>query len=285
MTGAGVVHNPMTPAPLRAEAAAEPAGGRWRDGVAAWLALTAPGILVTRALVVLSLLASPWLTGAVYVAPTVSRLAAALLIAQVAATLLVSTRHPSGLTAAVWFAGFVVEALLSGVLLGGELHGAGAGAIAAVVVLAIGVAAAGWPALVIGALCVVGASTAGARLGVAAPVLWVPGLPFSTHLSVETGLAGAAATPPWSFPTRLSVETLYAGSPAITGTPGFALTLDVETWYAGAPAVDANSGLLLPALAIALIAICAGMAVNLLRVRKTSDAVTAAMVTAGKWVW
>lgn len=221
-----------------------------------WFALTAPGMLLTRSIVMLTLIVAPWVTALVYVAPVVRVTTAALLLLHLVSTRFIvrNSQRPSMRLA---FCGLLaIDALLSGVLLGTDPRLGGPAAPLSAVVLAMSFGAAGWFALLLCALATLVTAVTTAWCAVAGPLLLSMTLSFAPTLSLETFVAGAPASTALGVPTALSVETVFAGVPAI----------------------DRGATLFVPALAIALIALCVGSGASLLRVRRTLSAVASTVV-------
>ncbi len=229
--------------------------------LAAWVALTAPGILLTQTILAATLVAVPWITASVYVAPAVSGAAVALLLAEYVSAVFLYRAGVRVLAAAAFVALLGVEAVGAGVLLGVDLQPRSPALAIAVAVVAMSWMAGG-PMGTVGAAIGVAAGLAGAaRTPMLEPLLTSGSMGFSPTLNVQSWLATvpALATTTVSFPTTLSVETFYAGTPVLVGS---------------------STPLLLPALALSLLAVFLGGGVNVLRGRKAAAAVAAAMVAA-----
>jgi hypothetical protein len=231
-----------------------------RNAVAAWLALMAPGILLTQALLVLALAAAPWLTTSVYVAPGASLTAAALLLAQ-SITAVFMLRSGSWLAAVAFMIVLIVEALGAGALLGLDLQPRSPAIAMCLATLVMSAMAGGWLGGFASLLAAAAGVGAAMHAGLAELLLRSGTLLFSTTLSAGTSFATAPplATTAVSFPTVLSVETFYDGSPVVVGS---------------------SAQLFLPALAIVLLALLIGGGLNVLRGRRAMAAVAAAIVAA-----
>ncbi len=232
-----------------------------QQALAAWVALTAPGILLTQAIVVAALITTPWLTASVYVAPGVCVSAGALLLAECASAALLCRMKLQKLAAVAFVGVLGLEAAGAGVLLGVDLQLRSPALAIAVVVAAMSWMASG-PTGAIGAAVGVAAGLAAAtRTSLVEPLLTSGSMGFSPTLDVQGWFATVPplATTTVSFPTTLSVETFYGGAPVLVGS---------------------STPLLLPALAISLVAVFLGGGVNVLRGRKAAAAVAAAMVAA-----
>ena len=238
---------------------------------AQWLRLTAPGMLVTRGIVLAALIVAPAVTSHVAVDPRVRVVAPALLLAHAAGVL--SVRGGEGFSALISVLLLACDGVLCGALVRGlpELRGPGLPLIC--VVLAIGFQTAGWSAM-LGCLgAVVAGVAAGAWLRLDTPLMLSPRLVFPTALSVESLFAGvptvATATP--MFPTVLSAEPSFAKALAVT-TPFYWLptTLSVETYFAGAPAMGSVAALFMPTVVVAVFAVGLGGGLNLRRVRRAA---------------
>jgi hypothetical protein len=242
------------------------------DPRAAWLALTAPGLLVSRSCITLALLCAPLLTPIVYVEGTVRRAAAALLLAHLVTTGL-ALQYPGRSSSVALYALLGLDALLCGALLG--VHGTllWAGVPLALLVLALGLEAAG-PAAVVGCtLALALGAAASPWFGITRPLVFAPAVVFPTFLSVESSYAGAPviATDAVSFPTVLSVEPTFGGAPAAAGSEYAVPTvLTPETEFAGVSAVGSSTPLVVPAVLLVLGAITVGCAVSLWRVRRVA---------------
>ncbi|MFI5396652.1 MAG: hypothetical protein ACHQ9S_14050 [Candidatus Binatia bacterium] len=227
---------------------------------ASWLMLTAPGILLALVLLSLGLIAAPWLTRFVQVAPGVRSTAAALLLAHGVARVLAARRGRWWPAAVAFTAVLALDAFCAGLLLGADLQ-AGSPAIAiCLAVLAMSLMAGGWP------------------VGLGSVLALCAGI----GTAMSRGLTPLLLSPVMWLPTTLSVETSFANAPAPAVTaPAFLTTLSVETLYGGSPVVFGSSvPLFMPVLAIILLAISIGAGLNLLRARKARAAVAATIVAA-----
>ena len=232
----------------------------WRQAVAAWLTLTAPGALVTCAIITFALLLVNELTPLVVVAPAVRRVAAAVLLMHSAMTLMLVLLPGRWLLALCFLGLLASDALLCGLLLSGDTRGPGPLLASAVVITSLEVG--GWLAAAI--------SVAATALGAATAAWWGIGGAALLHAAV-------------SFPTTLSIETSFAGH-AVTAVqdPSFRTTLSVETWIAGMPAFASAEELFVPMLVAVLAALCLGLATSLWRVRRARTAVAASIVAAAR---
>jgi hypothetical protein len=229
--------------------------------VASWLALTAPGFLFAQATLALVLVLTPWLTAFVYVAPSVQVVAAALLLVHCVSAVAMTANPRHWPLTVVAFMLLVLDAVLCGFLIAGSAHPRGAAAPVAIVALVVSLGAGGWLAALVSMMGTVVGVAVGAWMHIAAPLLACPALSFSTRLSIETSYAGVPATVPTvSFPSTLSIETLLAGVPFEAST----------------------TPLFMPALTIALAAVCVGLGVNLVRVGKAKAGVMELIVAAGR---
>jgi len=238
-----------------------PTNERYDAGMS-WLVLTAPGILLTQAVLALALIAGPWFVEALDVAPGVRLSVGALLVVHCVTTLLVLRRGGQRPVAALFLAMLVVDALGAGVVLGADWQLRSPAISICMVVVAVSLMAAGWAA----ALASVVATAAGVGVamhaGIAAPLVRAATLWFNTTLAVETSFANTPvlAMPVVSFPTTLSVETLYAGQSVL--------------------GVGPSAPLFLPALVIAFVAVGFGAGVNVGRSRKARAAMAAGLAAA-----
>ena len=235
---------------------------------AEWLRCTTPGMLATRSIILLTLIVTPSVSSYVAVDPRVRSVAAALLLAHAAGTL-VSVRRAGRLSMVACALLLACDGVLCGALVQGLPQMRGPGLPLVAVLLAIGFQTAGWGGAC-GCVVALIAGVAGAGwLGIAAPLILSPRLVFSTMLSVETLFAGApaVATAMPALPTALLVEPSFAG--ALTATvPVYwpPTALGVETSFAGMPVVGSVAALFLPTLLVAVSALALGGGVSLLRV-------------------
>jgi len=239
---------------------------------ASWLALTAPGMLVSSAIVTLALIAAPRLVTFVYVAPVVRRTAIVLLLAQSVTTGLLAWKPGRAWLARPFLGLLLLAALACGLLVGADPRLFGPGGPITLVVLAMGFEADGWRGLARGAL-VAGAGAAVAPwCGMVRPMLLVPALSFPTVVSVDTTFAGIRmfADPSFGGP-------IAGGTAAVT----FPTMLSVETFFRNAPVMGTSGTLFTPALLVAACAVWVGMVVNLWRVHKAR----AAMAASGRFAW
>lgn len=247
-------------------------GARAAGRAASWLALTAPGMLVSSAIVTLALIATPRLARFVYVAPVVRRVAIGLLLAQAATSALLLWKPGRPWLGRALSSLLLLAAMACGLLVGADPRLFGPAGPITLVVLAMLFEANGWRGVVHGAL-VAGAGAAVAPLcGLVRPLLLVPALSFPTVVSVDTTFAGIRVLDDPSF-----------GGP-IAGDAGglaFSTALSVETFFQNVPVMGTSSTLFAPALLIAACAVWAGMAVTLWRVRKAR----AASVASGRFAW
>jgi hypothetical protein len=233
------------------------------QAVAFWLVLTAPGILLASVLLALTLIAAPWLTSFVLVAPGVCATTSVLLLAHGVTAILVVWRGGRWPAAAAFLAVLALDAFCAGLLLGADLQTGSPAISICLAVLAMSLMAGGWP---------VGL---GSVLAVCAGI----------ETAMYRGLGPLVLSPVMSVPTTLSVETSFANAPAVM-PPSFLTTLSVETLYGGSPVAAFSSSvpLFMPVLAIMLLAICLGAGLNLLRARKARAAVAATIVAAHRCV-
>jgi hypothetical protein len=229
-----------------------------RNAVAAWLGVTAPGILLAQALGVLALVAAPWLTMAVYVAPAVKLIAAALLLVQ-AVTCIFLLRGGGRAAVVAFMTLLTVEALGAGLLLGVDLHPRSPTTAICLAMLVMSVMAGSWRGGLASVLAIAVGVGLATHPGPAGPLFHSAMLELGAALGLGTVIPNAPplATTAVSFPTMLSVETSYGGSPVFVG---------------------ASAPLFLPALAIALLAVVIGGGLNVLRARKATAAVASAIV-------
>jgi hypothetical protein len=244
-------------------------GEQGGDDVVSWLALTAPGMLLSGAVLALTLMVAPRFAMFVYVAPAVRRAAGLLLLAQVLTTVLLLWRP-----ARPWLEGAVsrlllLEAFACGVVVGADSGLFRPGVPIALVVLAMGFEASGWAGFVHGSVGTAAGAVVAPWCGVAAPMLLVRGPSFPTALSIDTVFAGMRL--PTGIPgllARLAVDP-FSGKPHFGDTLGpFSTTLSVETFFGTVPVGD-SAALFVPALVLASVALWAGIALNLRRVRTT----------------
>lgn len=231
-----------------------------RKAVAAWCALTAPGVLITCAILTVTLLVVTRVTPLVAVPRAVRNVAATLLVLHAAVTFLLWLKPASWSVAVLFLGVLATDGLLCGVLLGAN-H-AGPAPLLAVAVLVMSLEVGGWRAAVSGVVaCAVGAGAA-VWWGVATTLFLATGSPFATTLAIETSFAGTVvnAPPVTAYPTLLSVETSFGGVPAFA----------------------TSEELFVPALALVIAALCLGLAMSVWRVRRVRTAVAAAIVAAAR---
>jgi hypothetical protein len=237
--------------------------------------LTAPGMLVTQSMVLLTLLLTPWLTTHVQIEPVVRALAAALLLAHIASTLRV-VRQPGRRSTAIFLTLLGIDGLLCGILTGPDPGWRGAVVPIVGVALALGFETAGWVGLGYCAGAVILGVTVAVWSDVGTPLVFLPGQAFLPTLDVETRLGGlttvAAAAPLCA--TALSVEPSFAGVLAVDSQAcAPASILSVETLFAGRPAVASTASLFIPTLLLVCCAVAIGGGMSLLRVRHAKNAV------------
>jgi len=274
---------------ISARQAISGAEGDAAAALGAWLGVTAPGMLITRGLVLGGMIVIPRWTSSVYVAPRTQLIAAVLLaLHATGAVLLMRNAVSLRLRVVVGIAGCAADAVACGLIIGadGQLRGPG-GALAAVVV-GLNVAARGWRGLVLSALALTAGAATAIQGSISPVVAAVPRLSFATILSVDIAYYGAPAVRAASMPTTttLSVETAFPGAPRQSAEPAsFPTTLSVETALGGSAApANVRSALFLPVLAGGMAALCVGAACNLMRVRRTRTAVAAQMLAASRGV-
>jgi hypothetical protein len=234
------------------------AGAESLEGLVSWVAVAAPGALLTCSLLAITLIAAPWLTRLAHVAPVVRLLALALLPVHLATAVLVLQRGklwPPMLALAL----LVLDAFGAGILLGADFQLRSPALAIVFVVLLMNLMAGGWLAALDGAIAI-GFGTSGAMLA---------------------GASGLVAQSPtvWLPKTVLDPELVFAGVPALgLSAPPLPTTLHVEPYFAGVSAVTSTSQLFIPACAIALFAVCMGTGVTLLRARKARAAIAVASI-------
>jgi hypothetical protein len=94
--------------------------------------------------------------------------------------------------------------------------------------------------------------------------------------ALSGGLLPLLRSPAVWFPTTLSVETSFANAPALAAAaPAFLTMLNIDMTYGGSlvSSFGTSVSLLMPVLAITLLAICVGAGANLLWARKERGAV------------
>lgn len=224
------------------------------DPASSWHALMAPGMLLTRSIVTLTLIVVPWLSASIYVAAGVRAAAAAMLLLHVGSTRVI-VRNRQRLAANAFWGVLGIDAFASGLLLATAPQLRGPAVPLMLVVLAMSFEGGGGWGLLLCTLVMSVTAAAAAWCEVAGPVI------------VSTAL---------SFSPVLSVETFFAGGPT-SGAPGLSTTLSVETLFAGVPVLDRGAPLFVPALALGLIALCVGGGVSLLRVRSAVSVVGATL--------
>jgi hypothetical protein len=251
------------------------------EATAAWLAVTAPGALVTCGMLALGLNIGPLLVPGLVVGETARTAAAGVLALQAVATL-VASRGSWGGTAAL-LGCLAIHAALCAVAAATQPWAPSP--VLLIAVLIVSLESAGW----LGAAV----TMAGAALGLAA-ALWggmtyaaffEPSTSFPTTLEVDTAFAGAVVLAPAApaFATTLTVEPTFAGR-LVAGAADatFPVALAVETSLAGAPAVIPPQELLIPALTLALVALSLGLATSWFWVRRARSAVAASILAAAR---
>lgn len=253
-----------------------------RAAFAAWLALTAPGALVTHVILLGALVAVPWFTPLVRVSLVARSAAAVLCGLQLAGTVLLLRQARSRVWSLFVLGLLGVEGLLCGWLITAEPYRLGL--LLAVAVLVTSLEVGGGSAALLGLVAVGIGAGVGQWWGSAAGLLLPTTMHFPTTLSVDTTFAGTPVLtgPAWSFPTTLSVETVLNRAAAAGSSMSFATTLDVETMFGGRPAMLLGDELVLPLAALVLLALSGGMAVTLWRLRKVRIAVAASIVAAAR---
>jgi hypothetical protein len=233
------------------------------QAVASWLVLTAPGILLPLLLLALAVVATPWITSFVLVAPGVRATAAALLLAHGGVIILVLRRGRQWPAAAAFLTVLALDGFCAGMLLGADLQLGSPAVSICLALLAMSLMAGGW------------------RVGLGSVLAVCAGI----ETAMYRGLEPLVLSPVMSVPTTLSVETSFANAPAVM-PPSFLTTLSVETLYGGSPvaAFSSSAPLFMPVLAIMLLAICLSAGLNLLRARKAGAAVAATIVAAHRCV-
>jgi len=261
---------------VRREGLALPALESQRPAIAAWVALTAPGLLLTRAIATLALIIAPSVVPSVSVAASLRAGSLALLGAYLVCTLLLLRWPQRWSLALAFFSVLLIDAHACGILIGADPQFPGAALPLAGVVLALNLAAGGWSMAALSGAAVAIGCAAASWCGLTVPLIR-SGVPvLSTVLSLDLSFAGAPAFVESAllFAARSNLETFVAGAPALeNGPPLFSTALSVETIFAGVPALARSLDLFLPALAVALVALCAGIALNLLRTSRARAAV------------
>lgn len=235
---------------------------------ARWVAWTTPGILVSRIVVLSALIAAPWVTTVVYVEQPVRYAAAALLLAHLVAARLVVRRAGRSVATAATCIMLVIDAVLSGVLIGAACDMRSPAIPVGLVVLAIGFQAGGWRALLGSSIGIVAGIVVTAWSPLGTPLLFSPAASYATALRVDTSFAGspAVAVAAPQFPSVLDPDTSYAGTPGLSPPAYiFATDLSVDTTYAGVPSAAYGAPPMLPVFALAFVAVWVGGAVSLLR--------------------
>jgi hypothetical protein len=250
----------------------------WYGAAAAWLALTAPGALVTCAIVTLALLVVPTLTPLVVVPRGVQLGAAGLLLAHAGVTVLLDLRPGRTWEAVVFLSLLGLEALLCGMLLAGPQDGLTPLLACAILVMSLEVG--GWLTAGLSVAASVLGALAATWWGISVALVMPVAASLPTTLAVETSFAGAAVimAPPVAFSSAINVNAAPAAAPAAT----FSTQLSVETWMAGGPAFASPQELFVPALALVLVALCLGLATSTWRVRRARAAVAASIVAAAR---
>jgi hypothetical protein len=248
------------------------------DPRARWFALLAPGLLVTRSIVLVALLGAAAMLSWVRVEANVRIVVVLLLALHTAGTLCIVRSRDDAFVMAATASSLALDALLCGWLAGaaGQLWSPALPLALAVLVIGFLLARSSG-AIATAALLIVAASlTIWSQPGT--PLLWSPLLRLDTTLIPETVYAGeqALAGAPAPLATVLDSESWFAGGIVVEGSGhGFPTALSVDTSFAGAPAFTSQTPLLAPAFLIAVVALAAGGATHLLRLRRTRSAVAA----------
>jgi hypothetical protein len=234
--------------------------------VDAGLAQRMPGMLRSRFIVLTALIVAPWLTPLVYVETTVRIVAGALLGLHLLVALYVMRRPESRWSRRLAAVAVLADAVGCGVLLGAAVHVYGAGVPLAAVVLVMAFETGGWrlvrPAFA-AVLC-----TAAATLwkGLGTPLILSPAFLFVSTLNVETRFAGAPAVAVKhpTLATILTVERAFGGELVESETLAFPTSLRVDTSFDGLPGVLTEDAVFVPALGLAILAICVGSGASLI---------------------
>jgi len=256
-----------------------------QDGVAAWLMVTAPGMLLTRSLVMLALIGVAWWYELSRDPSRLAAVGAAYLATQAIGTLWM-VRRPGRVSIALCSALLAVDAAIAGLLLGSGLAWYAPGVALAVVAVGLGLEAIGWRGVLLSGCVSVAITAALAWSGFTSvsPTRVPPPV-----LSVEQSFAGVRVESGEgsSFAGALSVETSFAGTPVFTAAVRrLSPVLSVERSYNGvvaeARAPIALSELLLFSLLAAVLAVVAGNLLSLVRSRRAQTDVAHALVAAGR---
>jgi hypothetical protein len=255
------------------------------DGIAAWLVVTAPGMLLTRSLVMLALIGVAWVNELSRDPYRLGAVGAGYLATQAIGTFRV-VRRPGRVSIALCGALLAIDAAIAGLLFGSGLAWCAPGVACAVVAVGLGFEAIGWRGVLLSGC--VSAAMAGA-------VAWsgftssAPAQVRSPVLRVERSFAGIRieSSQGSSIASVLSVETSFAGTPVgAAAARRFSPALRVERSFNGV-VVEAHepvvgSVFMLPSLLAAALALVAGNMLSLVRSRRAQTDVAHAMVRAGR---
>jgi hypothetical protein len=256
-----------------------------QDGVAVWLVVTAPGMLLTRSLGMLALIGVAWWYELSRDPYRLAAVGAAYLATQAIGTLWL-VRRPGRVSIALCSGLVAIDAAIAGLLLGAGLAWSAPGGALAVVAIGLGFAAIGRRGVLLSGCVSVAVAAALAWSGFtsASPAHEAPPV-----LSVERSFAGirVESGEGSSFAGALSVETSFAGTPVLTAAVRrLSPVLSVERSYNGvmaeARAPIALSELLLFSFLAAALALVAGNLLSLVRSHRAQTDVAHALVAAGR---
>jgi hypothetical protein len=258
----------MSPTADYAPVAAVGDGDRASDEWQPWgarLAQLAPGLFRSRLVVLGAICAVPWITPLIYVESVVRLTAGVLLLGHIISSVIV--RYARNRDRARWVAAgeLAVDGVGCGILVGaGGLEGAGLPVAAVVLVMAFDTGR--WRALWAAAalMVVVGVATASRTLGT--PLIFRPSFPFPTALRVDPSFANTPTVVGGAVPvvTILDADGAYRGRPVDAPQAlSFPTTLRVDASFLGVSALGASNQLFVPAVGLAVLAICVGSGASL----------------------
>ncbi len=264
---------------------ASPAAATRQDGMAAWLVVTAPGMLLTRSVAILMLVAAAGVRAFEVDPLRVTAAGAGYLAAHAVATLWM-VRRPGRGSIVLALALLVVDAALAGGLLSSGAAWRGPAIAVAVLAIGIGFEATAWRGVLLSGCVIVvvlGLMAWSGRLQSPPPAR-----PFSPALSIERSFVGAriSSRAAATFAVLLSVETHFAGAPVRAATDHLSPVLSVERSFGGVAlerrTIRAPSVFIPAALLAAAVALIIGNIANLARSRRTRAAVANAVVAVGR---
>jgi len=243
---------------------AEPAATHHAENGEAGLADRMPGMLRSRLVVLLALIVAPWVTPLVFVETTVRVVAAVLVCVHLAATWIVTHTRSSRWARRAAVSAVAGDALGTGIILGAPATLYGAGIPLAAVVLVLAFQTGHWKLILPTATIVVGAATVTLWRGLGTPLILTPAFLFATLLNVDSSFAGAPAvfTAPPALSSILTMDVAYGDERVEIAELVFPTSLQIDASFDGLPAMLTEDAVFLPALGLAIVAICVGSAAS-----------------------